>query len=395
MGGSLFTWYGEFADKDTEAAYRGSFWPDMMGGTARICALASFGFLLAGLTLLAERGMTPLVSFLTLLRGMVCVTGLLPLVLLGSRYSARFTPVLIASFMVCLGCYESVAAVLTYRPGMESSTPYTLLIVLLFYIVVPLTLKHIMAAGIIVSVMYISALRLFVVPGWSNLFQLTLFFAIVNALGTSVFIHMAGWRRRHFIDLEEIRHLNEKLHQEMRKKEETNRHLEHLSITDSLTGVGNRRKFLEVADMERRRAYRYGVPFSVVMLDIDHFKEVNDRYGHEGGDIALCELTRVVEEQLRCSDLLVRLGGEEFAILLPETRREEAYTLAERVRQRLAANVVHAGILRFSITASLGVAEVLNDREDSVKGILNRADSALYKAKAKGRNCTELYEPEL
>gem|GEM_PF-2263811 len=395
MGGSLFTWYGEFADRSTEEAYRSSFWPDMMGGTARTCALAAFGFLLAGGALLAEQGMTPLVSFLTLLRGLVAVTGLLPLVLLGSRHSAKFTPALIASFMICIGGYESVAAVLTYRPGLEFSTPYTLLIVLLFYLVVPLTLTHTMAAGIIASVMYIAALKLFVVSGWANLFQLILFFTIVNALGISIFIQMAGWRRRHFIDMEEIRSLNEKLHQEVRTKEETNRHLEHLSITDSLTGVGNRRKFLEVADMERRRAYRYGVPFSVVMLDIDHFKEVNDRYGHEGGDIALCELTRVVEEQLRCSDLLVRLGGEEFAILLPETRREEAYTLAERVRQRLAANVVRSGIIRFSITASLGVAEVLDDREDSVKGILNRADSALYKAKAKGRNCTVLYEPEL
>jgi two-component system cell cycle response regulator len=249
-----------------------------------------------------------------------------------------------------------------------------------------------MAVGAIVSVMYIAALKIFVVSGWVNLFQLILFFITANALGTAIFIQMARWRRRHFVDMEEIRHLNEKLYQEVRTKEEANHRLEKLAITDSLTGVGNRRKFLEVADMERRRASRTGIPCSVVMLDIDHFKDVNDQYGHEGGDIALCDLTRVVEEQLRCSDLLARLGGEEFAILLPETRQDEAWMLAERVRQRVAAHVVRTGVIRFSITASLGVAEMLKDQEDSVKGMLNRADRALYKAKASGRNRTELYE---
>ena len=391
MDDSLFTWYGEFADSQVEKGYRRSYWPEMVGGGARTCALAAFGFLLAGFSLLPKEGMTPLVSFLIFLRAMVAVTGFLPLILLETRYSLRFTPCRVASFVICIGSYESVAAVLTYTPGLEFSTPYTLLIVLLCYLVVPLTLKHTLAAGLIASIMYISALKGFVVREWSALFQLSFFFVIANVLGSSIFIHMAKWRRRHFIDMVEIRDLNEKLQQEVMRKEEVNRHLEHLSITDSLTGVGNRRKFLEVADLERRRAYRYGTPFSLVMLDIDHFKGVNDRYGHEGGDVALCELTRVVEEQLRDSDLLTRLGGEEFAILLPQTSQPEAWLLAERVRQVVAAHVVCIGVIHFSITVSMGVTDVLTGRSDSVKGMLNRADTALYKAKAGGRNRTEIY----
>ena len=391
MNKSLFTWYGDFSDSQMERDYRDSCWPEMVGGIARICALAAFGFLLAGFSLLTERGMTPLVSFLTLLRGVVAMTGFLPLVLLGTRYSLRLTPCFIASFVMCIGFYESIAAVLTYTPGLESSTPYTLIIVLLFYLVVPLTLRHIMAAGVIASAMYVGALRMWVVPAWPMLFQLSFFFLVANVLGASIFVHMASWRRCHFFDMHEIRRLNQRLQKEVLRKDVANRHLEHLAITDSLTGVGNRRKFLEVADLERRRAHRYGIPFSVVMLDIDHFKEVNDRYGHEGGDIALCELTRVVGEQLRCSDLLVRLGGEEFAMLLPETQKEEAWMLAERVRRSIAAHVVRTGVLHFSITASMGVTEVENGGEDSVKGMLNRADAALYKAKSRGRNRTEIY----
>ncbi len=391
MGDTLFTWYGAFAESQMERKYRCSCWPEMVGGGARTCALAAFGFLLAGFFLLPEEGMTPLVNFLVFFRAMVAVTGLLPLILLETPYSLRFTPCLVAAFVICIGAYEAVAAVLTYTPGLEYSPPYTLLIVLLCYFLAPLTLKYTMAAGLIASMIYISALRVCVVHEWSDLFQLIFFFAIVNVLGTSIFIHMGKWRRRHFMDMAEICQLNEKLQQEVMHKEEVNRHLEHLSITDSLTGVGNRRKFLDMADLERRRAHRYGTPFSVVMIDIDHFKEVNDRYGHEGGDVALCELTRVVEAQLRGSDLLTRLGGEEFAILLPQTQKAEAWLLAERIRQVVAAHVVSIGVVHFSITISMGVTDVRMGRSDSVKGLLNRADRALYKAKARGRNRTEMY----
>jgi len=394
MGDLRFTWYGEFADRHTEAAYRRSFWPDLMGCVARICAFSAPVFFLIGLLLPAEQGMTPLVGVLSLLRGSVAVMGLLPLMFLGHRHCLRLVPGLMVLFMMCIGSYESVASVLTYRPGLEFSIPYTFLIVLLFYFVAPLTYKQILAAGITVSVMYIAAMKVFVVPVWGRLLPMILFFFVVNALGTAIFVQMSRWRRRHFIDMEEMRQINETLHREMKAKEETNLRLERLAITDSLTGVGNRRKFLDVADMERRRAYRYGVPFSVVMLDIDYFKAVNDHYGHEGGDIALCELTRVVDSQLRCSDLLVRLGGEEFALLLPETGQDSAWALAERVRRKVAAHVIHTGVLCFSITVSMGVTEMLQDRKDSVKGMLNRADDALYKAKSGGRNRTEIFGVE-
>ena len=394
MRESLFTWTGEFENRETEAAYRVAGWPELMGGVGRISALSAVGFLIMGYPLFMKEGMTPLVSFLTLLRAMVAVLGLLPMVAAGSALANRFVPCLTGVFLLSIGCYESVAAVLTYTPGMELTTPYTLLIVLLFYLVIPLLLKPILVAGVISSIMYVCALRFFAVGGWASLIQLILFFALANGLGASIFIEMARWRRTHFTDMAKIRQLNQRLRDEVIKKEETNRHLERLAVTDTLTGVGNRRKFLEVADMERHRAFRYGVPFSVVMLDIDHFKEVNDRYGHEGGDVALCDLARVVEGELRGSDLLVRLGGEEFAMLLPETRQEEAYALAERVRRQVAGHVVRSGVLRFTMTVSMGVAEVNRGSDDSVKGMLNRADEALYQAKALGRNRTELYTPK-
>ncbi|WP_300672897.1 GGDEF domain-containing protein [Desulfoluna sp.] len=391
MGDLRFTWVGEFADRETESAYRGSFWPEMVRGLSRICVLLALGFLLGGFALPVEQGWGPTVRVLSCLRGVTAAMGLVPLMLLARGHVLRRVPGVMAFFILCVGACESITSVFIHRPWAGNSIPFTLLFVFLFYFVAPLAWRYILAAAGLISVLCLAILTLWGGRTWADLFPLILLLCVVNGLGFALFIQMARWRRQRFFEMEAIQRSNESLRRDVEERNEINRHLEHLAITDSLTGVGNRRKFLEVAEMERRRACRYGVFFSLVMLDIDYFKKVNDRYGHEGGDIALCELTRVVEKQLRCSDLLVRLGGEEFAILLPETRQDEAWMLAERVRQQVAAHVIHTGVLRFSLTVSMGVTEVQIDQEDSVKGMLNRADAALYKAKSRGRNRVEIY----
>lgn len=155
---------------------------------------------------------------------------------------------------------------------------------------------------------------------------------------------------------------------------------------DYLTGVFNRRHFMERAEQELHRAHRYGTPLSLFMLDIDHFKNINDRYGHKVGDEVLMALATVSQSTLRDVDLLGRLGGEEFAILLPETTQEEALEVAERLRQTLSATQVplEEGLpVQFAV--SIGVA-ALADPTDNLDVLLNRADQGLYAAKNTGRN---------
>ena len=163
------------------------------------------------------------------------------------------------------------------------------------------------------------------------------------------------------------------------------RELERLAATDPLTGAFNRRRFLEVGNAELRRSRRYKHTFSVLMLDIDHFKAVNDTYGHSIGDTALKETVTVIQGAMRGQDTLGRLGGEEFAVIVPETNAENAAAVAERIRASIAQIVIDTPDEPLSFTMSIGVSQVDND-DDSVDDALTRADKALYDAKEQGRN---------
>ncbi len=157
--------------------------------------------------------------------------------------------------------------------------------------------------------------------------------------------------------------------------------LQRLSTTDPLTGAYNRRMFMDLLTKELQRSGRYGEPFSLLMFDIDYFKRVNDRYGHDAGDRVLQEVVRLSMETIRQADTLARWGGEEFMVLLPRTDGDMAYTMGERLRKRIAGyTFVDAGHL----TVSVGVTSC--GRDDTLDSLLKRVDEALYTAKESGRN---------
>jgi diguanylate cyclase (GGDEF)-like protein/PAS domain S-box-containing protein len=155
---------------------------------------------------------------------------------------------------------------------------------------------------------------------------------------------------------------------------------------DHLTGVSNRGYFMDQAELELSRAIRYGNPLSLYMLDIDFFKKVNDSYGHKIGDLVLIKLAEVCRQTLREVDIIGRVGGEEFVILLPETDLAEAAKVAERLRESIAKSKVplESG-LPLHFTVSIGVTSLVSE-DDNLDVLLNLADKALYEAKEKGRN---------
>ena len=159
---------------------------------------------------------------------------------------------------------------------------------------------------------------------------------------------------------------------------------------DSLTGINNRRNFLGLVQKEITRASRYNHPFSLIMLDIDHFKKVNDTYGHFVGDQVLIECCDVCMKELRDNDIMGRLGGEEFAIALMECDTAEAAIVAERIRQAVASHAVITGKEKIRITVSLGVTGICEDHD--FNRMLERADHALYQAKENGRNQTRTFK---
>ncbi|MCF8028179.1 MAG: GGDEF domain-containing protein [Desulfobacteraceae bacterium] len=162
--------------------------------------------------------------------------------------------------------------------------------------------------------------------------------------------------------------------------------LQRLSETDALTGIFNRRKFLEQLDRCFRNFKRYNRPTALFIFDIDHFKRINDSFGHSAGDEVLCRLTKNCAAQLRQVDSLYRIGGEEFAVLLPETNAENACQQAERLRQVSEQLRVEARDSAVKIAISVGVSEFA-DTDTSIEDVMKRADARLYEAKRNGRNC--------
>ena len=175
------------------------------------------------------------------------------------------------------------------------------------------------------------------------------------------------------------------LQQRMVAMEETARTMRKLANTDALTGLANRRQGEEQLARELRRAERYGRVFSVLMLDIDHFKDLNDRFGHQAGDDVLVDLSRRIDAMVRASDTVARWGGEEFLLLTPETSIGDAQRLAEMIRQHVTDNSL-AG--RYQVTVSLGVASYRPG--DTLSSLVARSDAALYLAKRGGRNQVRL-----
>ena len=164
------------------------------------------------------------------------------------------------------------------------------------------------------------------------------------------------------------------------------RQIARISVTDGLTGLTNFRHFREQAQREHSRARRYNEPYSVLMMDIDHFKKINDVYGHPVGDIVLREIAAIIREAVRLTDLPARYGGEEFVVFLPRTRISEAVVVGERIRERVERMMFAAPSPMLRCTVSVGVAVYLPGTVETEKTVIGRADQALYSAKHGGRN---------
>ena len=190
-----------------------------------------------------------------------------------------------------------------------------------------------------------------------------------------------------------LRILNTELAHEVEARKTLEVELRILATTDPLTGVYNRRRFLELGEYERQRESRNQWGFCILALDIDHFKQVNDRFGHGAGDLTLVRFVQACSACLRAMDTIGRTGGEEFAVLLPETTLAEALLVGERMRMFVADCTMNFGQDTFKVTMSVGAAQF--QAGEALEALLARVDSQLYAAKGAGRNRVHpVLEPE-
>jgi diguanylate cyclase (GGDEF)-like protein len=161
--------------------------------------------------------------------------------------------------------------------------------------------------------------------------------------------------------------------------------LQQQAATDVLTGISNRRHFLAMAEHELKRALHLHQPLTLALIDIDHFKPINDRFGHSSGDRALVEFANIIKENIREIDIFARFGGDEFVLLFPQTNRIQAVAIIERIRNALTARQINLSDTPVAVTISTGIAG-FEGEQDSVDELLKRADKGLYKSKEMGRN---------
>jgi diguanylate cyclase (GGDEF)-like protein/PAS domain S-box-containing protein/putative nucleotidyltransferase with HDIG domain len=179
--------------------------------------------------------------------------------------------------------------------------------------------------------------------------------------------------------------------QAKRKLEETNRQLEEQAATDELTGLPNRRRFLDVLHHEFEQARRYGTSLVLAVVDVDRFKNVNDVYGHAFGDRVLREVAKALQACVRTVDTVARYGGDEFEILMPQTEIQDAFSTAERIRREIAQLSISDGVEVLQVTVSIGIGSVAGSADRTPDSLVQRADEALYAAKGAGRDCTRAW----
>jgi diguanylate cyclase (GGDEF)-like protein len=326
-------------------------------------------------------------EFLVMLaaRGLVFVMGLICIAISYTKNGR--TLVHQGVFFVFLLITATECIEMIYKPELGAQNlPFLAIVVLVYYIFYPSHLTTIAIAGVIGGGACVLVQSFVIDQPMVYVSPTALTFVLVNMLGISFVRAVNRAQRTEYRALAEQRELNGKLQEEIAEREKAERKLLELATIDELTLVFNRRRFLELARREFKRAERTNRTFSLLMIDADNFKAVNDTYGHDVGDLVLQTLAGTCQEHIRELDVLGRMGGEEFAILLPETGRKQARRMAERLRSLIAGSPVPVAGRSNPITVSIGVASTLDSDTDTLEKLFKHADNALYLAKENGRD---------
>ncbi len=355
---------GEFKDSALEESFQNEKWTSVRFRFLFLYFVTIVTYLAGGYSDYADLGFGS--EFHTILVGRVCacLLGVLAFILLlTDKARLKVQYLFMALCMFSLLAAESLELMVKFTDIGSLSVPVTVFIVLAYYILLPLRIIPPFIAAVCGSVIYLTALSV-VLPVHSGTFvNSTIYLFLANAFGAFFLYSFGRSSRREYAAMEDLK---------------------KLVAVDELTGVYSRRKVLEAGDCLFKSARRFDNKLSVLMMDIDHFKRVNDEYGHYVGDEVLKETAKRCSEVLREVDHFGRLGGEEFLVILPHSGVHDGIKVAERLRSSIREQMFQVGEAYLAVSVSIGVAE-LRGHED-FKNLIQEADEQLYRAKKCGRD---------
>jgi diguanylate cyclase len=383
----LFNWLGEFIDDKQEKAFQQYILHATLRRVKLSLALSSGAYFcgIAG-DYLDSNGLNTTFWIMATCRVAVLLAGIAMIIITAKRNNTYASTWAIAGFMVLIGVSEAVSITVDKMTGLpQNGVPFIILMVIFYYLFSPPRLLSAIVGGQTSSLIYVVTLIAAGVSTATNVITVIIFLLLANLFGYYFFVYSACGLRNRFLVLEGERALNRRLQVEIAERKKVEEQLMELATIDALTNVSNRRHFINLATSELSRFRRTGSVFCLLMMDIDHFKLINDNYGHDIGDLALKKLVEICRANLRVNDIIGRLGGEEFIALLPDTDLEQAVIIAQRIRHAVENISIETASGRSRITISIGVT-TCTDNDSSLDHLMKTADVALYRAKRKGRN---------
>lgn len=381
---ALTSWSGEFRDRQLETRFRHSIRDDAAKLLKTAMLVSAMMFALLALTDYTLLGTSA--SFFQLLGLRLLVAG----ACLATGWAIHRHPDLTFRFLplnpvLWLGCTVIILMVPLRPDTLGIYAPSIAVAVMALYLFVPNRIPWMVAANLYLALGFLAAMRAWAPLPDSVVLIQALALGFANAVGLLSALRLARLQRQQYASLLDERAYTHKLKVEIRERRRLEARLRQMAGTDELTGLDNRRRFHERAERALRRARRQGTPLTLCMIDLDHFKTINDRYGHMVGDQVLAQVAGQCRAHIRDIDLIGRFGGEEFVVALPDADLAQALEITERLRGHIECLSHPDPTSDEHLTVTIGIARVEAD-EDTLDPALKRADEALYRGKSKGRN---------
>lgn len=383
----ISAWRGEFTVPDAEQTYRRSVQVSMAQQLRGVLAIWGVAMLVFALPDYAQLGATRAFWQLTAYR--VVMAALMAYAFVRLRQRPELAPGGRVVMWLGLVCYPFFFLFYFLRPEMRTlNTGMIMLLQLSLFVFPPgraLAYVPVALLGVVGATAAVWALGVTGAMLMGVVFVVTL----PAIVGYASAVRLQRAQRLEYQVRHQLMAANQGLQAEMQRRIDLEQQLLHQASTDPLTGLPNRRAFELHAHREIARARRSSQPLSVALLDIDHFKQINDGFGHAGGDEVLRTVGSLGAHCFRCEDCMARIGGEEFAVLLPGTPLEQAGDVMQRFLDQLAGTVMKVGTPPITVTATVGVAQY-GPQTATLEQLLSQADAAMYAGKREGRDCVVL-----